>query len=1094
VSAASEQLLAEIAPLDPGDRIRRVVAVSRGLGEAGRAELVAELGRGDAYAARLAVVVAVAGGDPDHLAVAAHSAHPTVRARALGASMLPEPVLAAVLDDGPLADRVRVAARIRRGGHERMADAVLPLVRERWGDAEAAGLLAGCTAPVAAAALAELGYAVSGWAALIARHPEAVVAHAETELAAQAVEGRAAWWATSGRIVGALADQQPAATLALAERWLTGPLPWALLHRLHRLLAVDTVRVVQLVMADPERVGQLARRPLGRTARTRLAALPDAELGALLAASGPSPRLLATLLRTLPPHRRDAVFDLAHTGHDLATAVLPDEVLALLPHTRRHHEARRMLALPAVADSTAATVRISAFLPFAQARPVLDAATRSADADERATAYTLLVRAAAASGHAPTVTEVLDGLDRIPNEQDPVRSALLRAVGLVRPELFEAAAVPALDALVTGAVDARDASATSRDALHRLVFGLVAHPWPAGSAQSDWALATVDRLGAWQHGALLGPALRALPHGQEHVVFSRMRSRLAAAARRGDAWTVLAVARSLGRRAWAMPQLQDLVGEAMAITADGVPSAAVDVWLAPPATRLARIEVLLTRDASMVTLPRVAATLARCRPARLLALAGRPLEGRYGTRGASWLPTVAAGVVQSWSPAQVDAYTRLLRAGVADDGLVRSTRASVAAALAALAPTAVDDLLTAPDVLIAEAAMTGLGLGDRPFEALRSLLGHLDTDRARVALHAAARCARQIPPAWLAGVLDVPRAKVTARKELARWRARYRPDGALDALLDAWRRPGEHRDVRIAVLVALRSWTGDERVWAALDEAGRGDRYLAAAVLGAGPPAMAPAHRPGYGALVRRLTAHPEPHVARAALLALARWVPWARDAQLELTAAATDLTVTTTWRSAAAAALDPEVWTVLPDLLPAVVARLTAADDTPDADALRDRPARRRVAHVVDGLCRQGPVARRHPRPVLGVALLLAGDPAAVRFAARLRAVLVWPGPDFVEDLRALAALVAERPVAARAAAAELGVGDWDPADVGPAVDAMADAASAGAGHLGVTLIATAGPRAGWTGEWRARLRLLRAHHDPDVRDAALAVATAPE
>ncbi len=1091
---AAERLLADVAPLDPGERVRHVATVSRGLEATERAALLADLGRGDAYAARLAVVMAVAGGDAEHLAVAAHSAHPSVRAAALGASGLAEQVLAAVLDDGPLADRALVAARLRRGGHEPLVDDLLAVVRERWGDAEAAGLLAGCSELVVTAALPELGYAVSGWAALTARHPDAVIAHAEAELAAQAVEGRAAWWTWSGRIVGSLAAQQPAAVLALAERWLTGPLPWALLSQLHRLLAVDASRVVGLVMADPDRIGQIASRHLGRTARTRLAALPDDELGALLQASGPSPWLLPTLLRTLPPSRRAAVFDLAHTGRDLAATVLPDEVVALLPHARRHAEARRMLALPAVLNSTAATVRISAFLPFAEARPVLEAATRSAAADERATAYALLVRAGATTGDPRAVTDVLAGLDRIPNEQDPVRSAVLRAVGQVRPELFEAAAVPALDALVTGAVDARDASATSRDAVHRLVFGLVAHPWPAGSPQSGWALATIDRLGAWQHGALLGPALRTLPHGQEHVVFSRMRTRLAEAARRGDAWTVLAVARSLGRRAWAMPQLQDLVGEAVTVNADGVPASAVDVWLAPPTTRLARIAELLARDASMVTLPRVTAVLARCRPARLLAMAGQPLEGRYGTRGAWWLPTVAPEVVRSWTPAQVAAYAGLLRAGVADEGLVRATRASFATALATLAPTTVDDLLAAPDVLIGEATMTGLGRGDQPYEALRSLLAYLDTDRARVALSAAARCARRMPPAWLGAVSDVSRAKVTARKELARWQARYRPDGALDTLVEAWHRSGEHRDVRIAVLAALRSWIGDERVADALDEACRGDRFLAGAVLDTGPTAIAPAHRAGYGALVRRLTAHADPDVARSALLALARWVPWTRDVQLTLTAAATDLTSTTTWRSAAAAALTPTVWTVLPDLLPGVVARLTSVDDVADAEVLRDRPAWQRVSHLVDGLCRQAAVARRHPGPVLGVALLLAGDPVAVRFAARLRAALLWPGPEFVEDMRALAALVADRPVAARAAAGELGVPQWEPADVGPAVDAMADAASEGAGHLGVALIGSAGPRAGWTPEWRHRLRALRAHRDPDVRDAALAVVTALE
>ena len=49
--------------------------------------------------------------------------------------------------------------------------------------------------------------------------------------------------------------------------------------------------------------------------------------------------------------------------------------------------------------------------------------------------------------------------------------------------------------------------------------------------------------------------------------------------------------------------------------------------------------------------------------------------------------------------------------------------------------------------------------------------------------------------------------------------------------------------------------------------------------------------------------------------------------------------------------------------------------------------------------------------------------------------------------------------------------------------------------GHLALALTGALGPRTGWTGDWRALLRVLRDHpRHADVREAALAVATAPE
>src|SRR6266542_392398 len=262
-----------------------------------------------------------------------------------------------------------------------------------------------------APALPGLGYAVPSWSSLTMRYPEPVIAYATTEVAALDTEARVGWWGRSGPIQRALALHQPAALLDLCERFLIGAVPWTVWLSLHRLLAVDPARVARLLLAEPTRPGKLAAQRLSRSVRDRLATLPDADLGGLVRASGPAPGLVARILGGLPPSRREAVFDAAYAGRELAAQALPDEILTVLPHERR-----------------------------------------SAEAEERAYAYELLVRCAARTGDPTAVAELLAGLKRIRNEQDPVRSRLLSALAEGRPDLFVVATIGALDGLVRDAL------------------------------------------------------------------------------------------------------------------------------------------------------------------------------------------------------------------------------------------------------------------------------------------------------------------------------------------------------------------------------------------------------------------------------------------------------------------------------------------------------------------------------------------------------------------------------------------------------------------------------------------------------------------
>ena len=75
-------------PLDPDERIQRAIAVARAADPDGR-RLLADLGRGDGFARRLAVLLAGAVGDADRLAAALGDPAPGVRARPSAAGCSP---------------------------------------------------------------------------------------------------------------------------------------------------------------------------------------------------------------------------------------------------------------------------------------------------------------------------------------------------------------------------------------------------------------------------------------------------------------------------------------------------------------------------------------------------------------------------------------------------------------------------------------------------------------------------------------------------------------------------------------------------------------------------------------------------------------------------------------------------------------------------------------------------------------------------------------------------------------------------------------------------------------------------------------------
>ncbi|MGH3734145.1 MAG: hypothetical protein ACRDT6_00710 [Micromonosporaceae bacterium] len=1077
---SADALIKQVEPLAAPERAAQLAQIAR-IGGDGTHRLLAELGRRGAYERGLAVSMAAVARDEAHLRGAVEDPSPRVRAGAVSAVVslgIAPDVVVELIRTGSREQR-RAAYRRLRQRPAPLADALLPEVRAHWGDAEAAGLLAACSREVVAAQLPEFGHAVVSWSLLAARHVDLVRDYAATQLAATSGQTRREWWSRYGALVGAIAEHEPAAALELAERWLDGPMPYPLQRHLSRLLAVDADRVVNLLLAEPVPLS------LSRRALRRLAELPDDRLGELLRAM---PALTEPVLRALPPARREAVYDHANAVTDGAGAVLGDSLLELLPHWRRHAEVRRMLDLREVRDVPALRHRVASFLPYAEAAEDLSELTRRRDAAERAEGYALLLRCAARSHR---LGEALAGLRRLSKEQDPVRSVVLETLTELPVARFGDSDLDALTRIADDALSARDVSWRTQQALKQLAFQLMWHSALAGHSQLRvWSLRTVERIGLAGHSI---PVVRLdrLVRGHETVLFDRLGTWLVAALERDNPWPVIAFARSLGRRAWWMPQLQELLRRAVRAPSDEAVCSAVDLYLEPPRTRSARVAELIDLDRSLLTHWSVFRVVIGRRTDLLgHVLGGRRLRGRFASGNSRWVPLVG-NEVHRWTGRQVTAYAKLLRRLIGDQEVAGWSRVAAVRRLVSLPGIGIDTATPyLDDAEYVGAALTGLGAGDQPAEALTMLFAQADGDHAHAALAAANRCTQHVPVERLRDILGPVLAgspKVTARKAAAQLVAAHRIPGAGEMLAAAWRAE-THRDVRTAIALACLGLLEEPELRDVVAEAVAGHRETALALAGLRLWDVAPQHRRYAAGLLLRLAEHPDPDVARAAYGSLCLGA--VTEAGELFGRIVSDIGQTERWRAAAHALTDLRISNDTHDPLSPVLRRLLDAADDVDLGTDRDSPARQRIDYLVARLVRFPRMLRRQPRLVGRAADVLAAH--APVHAARLRCAVATPT---TTDLMVVVDLLAGRTVAAASLAGDFAnalrgePGRWDPDDLQEPVDWLATREDAAAGLFAVRLAALGGDRAGWPQQWRTRLAALRRHQMLDVADAARAV-----
>ncbi|NGO14509.1 hypothetical protein G5C60_44700 [Streptomyces sp. HC44] len=1106
----AESLLNALDPLPYPQRMRELATRVWELDEP--RTVLDELEARGPYERGLAVVAAAVCRDTEWIADRIADPDSFVRGHALRVAEslhVPDSAYESALSDAPEAVRRQLLHAVVAGRRTALADRLVDGLRDNWGDAEAARLLPGCSPETVARLLPSLFHAVRGWNALGRRHAGALLDVVERELTSLPDALRDVWWQRHARAVAVTVASQPLRALELVERFGPAELPYQLRHRLGAFAAVAPGRVLRLLLDS----GSHARRGVPSPSVLRTLARSGAEelaaYGRALADAGD----LAPLLRALPPARRHAFYTAATEGRGPGAVTVDAVILRALPRSCVAEEARRMVGAARERGAAWSSVLLAeSFLPVAEVRERLVEATRRPAAEDRAEAWPLLIGNAARSGDPAAVTAVLEEMARLRNEQDPVRSAALRALAATRAALFTEDAEPHLDRIAVDAVEARDSSPATRQLLGRLAL-VVLREHAAGGLRElvNWALRTLVRISGHTGTADLGRLDRSLPRGQEHRVYEALRPWIEAGAEKADYSLAFRLARAVGRRAAGMAELQELLWQAIRYGNDTTVRTAVELWLESPATRDERVARILAHEPSAGALAPVLGILTSRRTDLLdPLLADSPPYGRFLTKGKSW--TVPVGLAaRRWVPRQHLAAARQLETVAADSRLPLFARTG-AVERSALIPGTGADLVRrwtmSHDVVLAEAALAALAHTDRPDEALPELLAHAGGERARVAVYAATQASRHAAPSRLAEqlreVLDAPDVKVTSRKEAVRLAAVRLPvPEAASLLTETYARPGTHIDVRAACVAFAGGLLAREPVWDLLRDAAGAEPVLRTAVLRVAPLDLPEPHREGYARLVRDVCSTDDPETAPLAFDALARWAPWYPDAPAVLAHAVTNLADRTSWYAAAKGLVTTAAGSAqgARGLRGALYTLAEFPDDNDtDGEERRDRPARRRIEYLVACLAEHARSAAGSVRPAaLAAVELLAQYDAYVAQAAAVAAChldLDAESPGFDR----LAALSAGRPALAARTAREIGerlerrAQEGDPEVLLSEVRRLTAHGGSAEGLLAVSVTGALGSRTGWAAPWREQLRALRRHPVADVRDAALEEVTAYE
>jgi hypothetical protein len=1092
---STDELMHRLAQLDHHERLAQLIAHARTLPPADADTLIRELFAGDTHRRWLALHVVALRGDANTARAALEDTSLLVRsfaAKLVGrhASSIP----ATVLDHVDGCSLAQLLGEVVGHGRTEIAETLVTGLLERDRLCEAAYLLPTCSVAFIEARLDAVGWPETVWRRLARYQPELLCARIERSFVA-AERPELVWRRHAPTVWARLCERRPAVVAGWVDRFAEADeLPSHLVHGggLEQLVRCSATRVVGWLST---RLPWLARFGLPKGLAARARELDDdvlATIGRALAQAAPA--VLGTLLAQLPFPQRARLFERATAELETARIEWPTTLLAVLPTGLRDREAARMLTLARAQTDGTWRRELLGLRSIEAARAELEREGQSSQAAERGEAHAALVLASMRSRTG--MAQTLAWLQRIRNEQDPVRMAVLAA--LARVPGHQLTDPDALDAVVQPIFEARDTSHATRQHAARIAHALlVSRATEPGSPMFGLGLSLLERLAGHQGTPDLPRLDRNLPRGAEQAIVGALLPWLEAARSRQQDQHVFRVWSALGKRAWRVEELAILIVEILWHGNKNHAAQAAAQWVQDPATRDQRVRELVARDRSALYLSPVFEHCQRRRQTLLVErFEPKAPRGRFHDGKVVIVPHVSGGF-ERWSTELQRRYVDSLRLAEAEPKHFAQVRAALVGMRARVPITTVADLadaLTSADVVVQEAALGALVWTDAPAPALPILLDHLDGDRARVAMYALPRLARTIPRERfvdaLAVVLARPRIKVTVHKEALRLLGELATPRAMELLREAWQQP-LHRDVRIAALHAARSNPNQPQAWTMLaSAAGDESPDVARAVVEASLGNIAERHRARYLQTMVTVADHPSP-IARAALFtALASGWSLA-DPTLAVSVAArviARMDLLDPWRSATmTVAAGGRSLATHASVVQLVEGLATAAEREVAPAGERDRMAHQRLSGVLEALARD-----RHPTSAVLLGTLATGLLGRLAWwseGARLQ-IAATPNDRLATIiLELLAAAPTPRCVRAVEHAARAAAGmparDWS-VDAAEHACARFAEGSPAARLVAAAWVAELGPRWGWSTAWTDMLQRLREDSDLDVRTSA--------
>lgn len=865
----------------------------------------------DEYKGNLALTAARAGKNIDIILKGLE--HNSARIRYKAASILGEignvQDIEKVIKNISCECRRRIIKKIAVCNRINVAEKILPLIHEKYGDKEAVTLLNGCSYETVKKYLNEIGYAVVNWKVLASRNTNAVEEYFEDQLNNSNDNQRIYVWNRFSSALEQITFKNPEFILDCITKYGPANVIFTLFKdKCGVLLRKNPLKVYDILMNEKSRQYLLnSGVPKGILKnKDYLTNEQWINIGTLLK---DKTFKLIDILRALCESRTKDVFEGIFKEDERKNAVLPLDLLYVLPSNIRDKEAERMLKIREIYENKHRKIMVTACRDIEYSRNLLESGVKSSDSETRALYYGVLVRSTSFSRKG--MAKTIQFLKRVKNDQDLVKREIFQRLSKSSPSLFKEVNINDLAELFNCAIEARDSSYDTLSYALKVAYNLMKYSEQCTEASHlfDFSLDIILKiLGKDPHLRL--PSFKYhTPKGLEEKIFDKIYPYALNGKNRGDYNFIINVADAFGRRGNNIIRLQELLKAAVLNGSESISKNALKYYLSSKKTRDIRVRELLKIDKSFIAVDSVFEHVHRKRQELLGPfVTWNKIKGKFITGDTTYLVPAYKDFYR-WHPDSQKKFTEILEAVATNPKYEVYMRVN---AIKSLGQMTIKDsekiiltLLDNEDMNVSEAAIYALSTIDNPKRGALYLLNYLNDDRARTAMYSLRKCLSRMKASdaesILADLLNRDKLKITVKKEIIRLIGEYRFGRTLNILKENFENPSIHKDIKIAIGHAVKNFLEDDESWDILNMTASSQvPDIAISVLNQSPLMIPEKHREKYLRIILKTTHHKDSYVAGMGFISLRNWANVNEKSIGEACAEAIkDMDNCSTWRKA---------------------------------------------------------------------------------------------------------------------------------------------------------------------------------------------------